>query len=141
MARIKYYNKTSNTWEYADITGTSGSTLINEHNQSELAHSNLFNEKLNQPNKISLNGNINVTISDNTEYRFDAVTSLTLIHPYIQDQISDYTKAHGFIRFNTPNTITISGFEASSGDDITTASSGQVWEFNTNAGYIIWKKW
>lgn len=24
MARIKYYNKTSQTWEYADITGTSG---------------------------------------------------------------------------------------------------------------------
>ena len=66
------------------------------------------------------------------------VTSLALTGAVVE--------CHGFVTFGSSKpSVTVSGFTASGGDDITGAAAGQVWEFSVfphNSGsYIIWKNW
>lgn len=85
------------------------------------------------------------TVENNREYWFDGVTELSMVGAGVN--------CHGFIVFKggiTP-TVNISGFSASTGDDITsigtTSSDGSVWEFsvshplNSDSSFIIWKNW
>lgn len=77
-----------------------------------------------------------ITIADNTEYRLVDIDGL--------DMFGNTNKAHGFIYFASwfeNGGLTISGFTASSGDDITQASRSEVWEFSCDNGYIVWKNW
>lgn len=88
------------------------------------------------PTKITKSGAVTVTLADNTEYIFTAVTALVLTVPTAGH-------AHGFVTFassGTP-TVTISGYTQTGGDNPTSAVAGEVWEFDTLDGYIIWKSW
>ena len=87
---------------------------------------------------VTGSGTITVTVADYTEYAYTAVTSLTMTGVAVN--------CHGFITFaSSAPTISVNGFTASAGDDITEAAAGQVWEFSVfphNSGsYIIWKNW
>lgn len=101
--------------------------------QNKVVAANL-DKKGEKPTEITGNGAINVTIADNTEYTFSAVTSLAIA--------GSTGKAHGFVTFaaSTP-TISVTGFTASGGDDVAEAAASQVWEFSSDNGYIIWKNW
>ncbi len=85
-------------------------------------------------NEVILNGEINLSIENETEYTFGSVTSLRLI--------GTINKAHGFIGFapSTPS-VYISGFNGMSGDDITSAKAKEIWEFSCDDGFVIWKNW
>lgn len=83
-------------------------------------------------------GNVNITVEGNCDYSLTTVTSLTMVGAAVH--------CHGFISFGSVlPIITISGFAASSGDDITAATANEVWEFSVypfdGNSYIIWKKW
>lgn len=83
-------------------------------------------------------GNVSITVKDNYDYSLTNVTSLTMAGSAV--------RCHGFISFSAAlPIITISGFTASNGDDITVAAANEVWEFSVypfnNNSYIIWKKW
>lgn len=89
-----------------------------------------------KPNKQS--GAINITVEDNVDYSFTSVTSLTMAAANVE--------CHGFVTFGaSAPTIAVSGFDGSSGDDITAAAAAEVWEFSVYAhsskSYIIWKNW
>lgn len=83
-------------------------------------------------------GAITVTLADYKDYSYTAVSSFNMTGAAVN--------AHGFITFgsSTPS-VTVKGFAASSGDDITSAAASQVWEFSVyphnGGGYIIWKNW
>ena len=83
---------------------------------------------------VMLNGDIDVRIEDEIEYIFNSVTSLRII--------GTINNAHGFIGFSsaTPS-ISISGFNGMSGDDITSAIANEIWEFSCDDGFVIWKNW
>lgn len=92
------------------------------------------------PTKTTGSSNtVNITVADNTDYSYTNTRYLTLKGANVN--------CHGFITFqSTYNpTISVSGFGASSGDDITKAAKGQVWEFSVythnSKSYIIWKNW
>jgi hypothetical protein len=83
-------------------------------------------------------GAVTLTVEDYKEYSYTAVTSLTMTGVAVN--------AHGFITFgSSAPTVSVSGFTASSGDDITAAKASEIWEFSIyphNSGsYIIWKNW
>ena len=90
------------------------------------------------PSSTSGTGSVTVTVSDNCEYSYTAVTSLAMTGAAVN--------CHGFVTFagSTP-TISVSNFTKSGGDDITTAAASEVWEFSVcahNSGsYIVWKNW
>ncbi len=90
------------------------------------------------PGGVTATGAITVTVANNTEYAYTAVTSLNMTGAAVN--------SHGFITFTaaTP-TINVSGFTAAGGDDITDAAASEVWEFSVyahNSGsYIVWKNW
>lgn len=94
-------------------------------------------EILINPERVTGTGSITVTVANDKEYDYTAVTSLTMTGTAVD--------AHGFITFGSNPTISVSGFDASSGDDITGAGSGEVWEFScmehNSKSYIVWKKW
>lgn len=101
--------------------------------QNKVVTTNL-NKKGEKPTEITGSGAINVTIADNAEYTFAAVTSLVIA--------GSTGKSHGFVTFSTSApSISVTGFSASGGDDIAEAAASQVWEFSTNNGYILWKNW
>lgn len=90
------------------------------------------------PSAVSGTGAITVTVAENKEYSFTAVTSLTMTGAAVG--------CHGFITFAaSAPTISVSGFTAAGGDDITEAAASEVWEFSVyahNSGsYIVWKNW
>lgn len=88
-----------------------------------------------KPEKKTATGAVTVTAENNKEYKFTAVTSLSLT-------VAETTDCHGFITFadGTP-TVTVSGYTKTGGDDPTKAAGGETWEFNCLNGYILWKKW
>lgn len=91
-------------------------------------------------------GAVSTTLNPDTEYSFTEVTSLTLSPSDTLKSSNTGHGAHGFVGFasSTP-TITVSGFDYSDGDTITSASAGGIWEFDVKAfnggTYILWKKW
>ena len=76
---------------------------------------------------------------NNTDYSYTNTRYFTLTGANVD--------CHGFVTFNSyyAPTISVSGFTASGGDDITSAAKGQVWEFSVythnSKSYIIWKNW
>lgn len=88
-----------------------------------------------KPEEKSATGAVTVTAENNKEYKFTAVTSLSLT-------VAATTDCHGFVTFaaGTP-TVTISGYTKTGGDDPTKAAGGEVWEFDCLDGYILWKNW
>ena len=88
-----------------------------------------------KPEKKTATGAVTVTAENNKEYKFTAVTSLSLT-------VAETTDCHGFITFaaGTP-TVTVSGYTRTGGDDPTKAAGGETWEFDCLAGYILWKNW
>ena len=90
------------------------------------------------PEKIYGTDNITVTVEDNKEYIYSSVAGLTMTGAAV--------KCHGFITFaDTTPSVSVSGFTASAGDDITEAAAGQIWEFSVfphfDGSFIIWKNW
>ena len=91
-----------------------------------------------KPTTVTGSGAITVTLADNKDYVYTDVTSLSMTGAAVE--------CHGFVTFgSSAPSVTVSGFTASGGDDITSAAAGQVWEFSVfphNSGsYIIWKNW
>lgn len=88
-----------------------------------------------KPEEKSSTGAVTVTAENNKEYKFTAVTSLSLT-------VASTTDCHGFVTFasGTP-TVTIKGYTKTGGDDVTKAAAGETWEFDCLAGYILWKNW
>lgn len=88
-----------------------------------------------KPEEKSTTGAVTVTAENNKEYKFTAVTSLSLT-------VAATTDCHGFIIFadGTP-TVTVSGYTRTGGDDPTKAAGGETWEFDCLSGYILWKNW
>ena len=88
-----------------------------------------------KPEEKSNSGAVTATAENNKEYKFTAVTSLSLT-------VAETTDCHGFITFaaGTP-TVTVSGYTRTGGDDPTKAAGGETWEFDCLAGYILWKNW
>ncbi len=89
------------------------------------------------PTKVNLSGALSFTVQDNMEYSLTGVTDLTLMGAPVN--------CHGFVTFGVRGVLSIEGFTASGGDNITKAATGEVWEFSVadhNGGsYIIWKNW
>ena len=85
------------------------------------------------PAEESRSGNINITLADNTKYKFTSVTALTL-------NVSNVT-ARGFIKFAQSFTVPKITATATTGDDITKAKASEKWEFDTENGYVIFKNW
>lgn len=122
----------------ASEVGAEKSGAVSTHNSASTAHSGLFAAKEDKPENVSLSGAVTLTVSDNTIYSMTGVTSLALTGAAVE--------CHGFVTFgSSAPSVTVSGFTASGGDDITGAAAGQVWEFSVfphNSGsYIIWKNW
>ena len=122
----------------ANEVGAEASGAVSTHNSAGDAHSGLFANKEDKPSNVSLSGAVTLTVSDNTIYSMTGVTSLALTGAAVE--------CHGFVTFGSSKpSVTVSGFTASGGDDITGAAAGQVWEFSVfphNSGsYIIWKNW
>ena len=122
----------------ASEVGAEKSGAVSTHNSASTAHSALFAAKEDKPENVSLSGAVTLTVSDNTIYSMTGVTSLALTGAVVE--------CHGFVTFgSSAPSVTVSGFTASGGDDITSAAAGQVWEFSVfphNSGsYIIWKNW
>lgn len=88
------------------------------------------------PVSVSGTGAISSEIANNREYSYTEVTSLTLTG-------NTSAEAMGFITFSSDasHTVTLSGFTAVGGDDITEAAASEVWEFSCKGGYIIFKNW
>lgn len=86
------------------------------------------------PTYVSKSGAVSITIADDTEYTLTSVTSLTIA--------GNTNSSHGIVYFGSSiSTPSVTGFSGTSGDDISQASAGQTWEFDTYEGLIIWKNW
>lgn len=90
------------------------------------------------PQKIEAEGEINVALQDNAEYRFENVTSLRLS---LTTALVNHAKCHGFVTFaeGTAPTINISWTKMLG--DIKNAQAGETWEFDFNDGYLLWVNW
>ena len=96
---------------------------------------------------VTATGAVSTALNPDTEYSFTEVTSLTLSPSDTLKALTNVGRgSHGFVGFasSTP-TITVSGFDYSDGDTITSASASGIWEFDVKAfnggTYILWKKW
>lgn len=88
-----------------------------------------------KPEEKSATGAVTMTAENNKEYKFTAVTSLSLT-------VAATTDCHGFVKFaGGKPTVTIKGYTKTGGDDVTKAAAGETWEFDCLAGYILWKNW
>lgn len=85
------------------------------------------------PSKITGTGAVTVTLADNTEYSYSAVTALSVT--------AGSGESHGFIRFgaSTP-TVSLTGFDGISGN-LASAAASSIWEFSAIDGYLIAKQW
>lgn len=119
----------------ADAAGTAD-LAVNAHNGLANAHSELFEQKLTKPFPVTIESDEEVTIVDNCEYLFANIGVLNMV--------GSKAKAHGFIYFSwdvMEVTVSVTGFTASAGDDITGAKYGEMWEFCCDSGFVIWKNW
>lgn len=88
-----------------------------------------------KPEEKSATGAVTVTAENNKEYKFTAVTSLSLT-------VASTTDCHGFVTFaGGKPTVTVKGYSRTGGDDVTKAAARETWEFDCLAGYILWKNW
>lgn len=129
-----YIISNDDTYE-ALVRAIESTEKIDTHNTSPDAHATQFNSKVDKPTRILKNqASVAITLQDNCEYDILNVSTLN---------ITGITegKAHGFIVFGSTPSITISGFHASSGADITGAAANTTWEFDALDGYVIWKNW
>ncbi len=111
------------------MTGTGGTIEAKEKSETGL---------LEKPVSIISSGAVSITVQENREYEYTGVTSLVMVGSNVS--------CHGFITFGTSSpTVSVSGFGASGGDDITKAAAKEVWEFSVfphnGKSYIIWKNW
>ena len=117
----------------ASEVGAEASGAVSAHNSSSEAHSALFGKKKDKPTTVNGSGAISITLEDNKDYTYTAVTSLTFT--------AGSGESHGFVIFGSSAPIvTMTGFTKVSGD-ITSAAASSVWEFSAIDGYIIWKDW
>ena len=122
----------------ANEVGAEASGAVSTHNSASDAHSGLFANKEDKPSNVSLSGAVSITVADNTIYSMTGVTSLALTGAAVE--------CHGFVTFGSSKpSVTVSGFTASGGDDITGAAASQVWEFSvfphSGGSYIVFKNW
>ena len=87
-----------------------------------------------EPTLVATSGAISITVEENKEYEYTGVTSLNMAGANVS--------CHGTIVFgsSTPS-ISVTGFSASSGDDIQNAKAGETWEFSCFKNRFIWKNW
>lgn len=87
-----------------------------------------------EPALVATSGAVSITVEENREYEYTGVTSLTMVGADVE--------CHGTVVFasSTP-TISVTGFTASSGDDIADAAASETWEFSCFKNRIIWKNW
>ena len=78
-------------------------------------------------------GTVSITLSNNRDYKFTGVTSLSFT--------KGTGECHGFVTFGTSTpVVTMNDFVKVDGD-ITSAKASEVWEFSAVDGYIVWKNW
>lgn len=107
------------------MTGARG--VVEAKDRSELGF-------MTEPTLVATSGSVGITLQDNCEYEYTGVTRLGMAGANVE--------CHGTIVFaDTDPVISISGFAASGGDDITKAAAGETWEFSCFGGRIIWKNW
>ncbi len=107
------------------MTGSGGTVEAVEKGETGL---------LEKPVEISSSGTVSITVQENREYAYTAVTSLIMVGSNVS--------CHGFITFGgSKPSISVTGFAKSDGDDIASAKASEVWEFSCESGYIIWKNW
>lgn len=119
------------------IDSTGGNTAVKDPVRGTDAVNLAFAQKTYEakPEEKSATGAVTVTAENNKEYKFTAVTSLSLT-------VAATTDCHGFVTFaGGKPTVTIKGYTKTGGDDITKAAAGETWEFDCLAGYILWKNW
>ena len=88
------------------------------------------------PASVGGTGAITVTLANNKAYNYTAVTSLAMTG-------NTSAEASGFIAFTSAasHSVTLTGFTAVGGDDITEASASELWEFSLKKGCIVFKNW
>ena len=107
------------------MTGTGGTIEAKEKAESGLAV---------KPSAVNGSGSVSITVQENYEYNYTAVTSLVMVGAAV--------KCHGFVTFgSSAPSISVSGFAKSGGDDVAAAKKSEIWEFSCDNGYIIWKNW
>ena len=87
-----------------------------------------------QPRIVATSGTVSVTVEDNCEYEYTAVTSLNMVGANVE--------CHGIITFGaSAPSISVTGFSASGGDDVAQAAANETWEFDVFKNRIVWKNW
>ena len=87
-----------------------------------------------EPAIVATSGAVSVTVENNKEYEYTGVSSFNMTGAKVS--------CHGVVVFgsSTPS-VSVSGFVASAGDEISKAKAGETWEFDVFDGRIIWKNW
>lgn len=87
-----------------------------------------------EPELVATSGTVSITVADNKEYEYTGVTRLTMA--------AADAECHGTVTFgSTAPTVSVTGFKAQGGDDITKAAARETWEFTCFKKLIIWKNW
>ena len=107
------------------MTGVGG--VLEARDKSELGF-------VTNPALVATSGAISFTVENNKEYEYTGVTSLNMNGAKVS--------CHGTLVFaDTTPSISIGGFTATDGDDISKAKAKETWEFDVFAGRILWKNW
>jgi large exoprotein involved in heme utilization and adhesion len=107
------------------MTGVGG--VLEAKDKSELGF-------VTNPALVATSGAITFTAENNKEYEYTGVTSLEMTGAKVS--------CHGTLVFaDSVPTISVAGFAATDGDDITKAAAKETWEFDVFAGRILWKNW
>lgn len=120
------------------VKGDVGLSNVDNTSDADKPISNATQTALNgKENTLSLitgSGTVNITVSDNTKYKYTSVSSLTMRGANVD--------CMGTVTFgsSTPS-ISVSGFTDMDGDDITSAAASETWEFNVLGGRCLWKNW
>lgn len=121
--------------QFKNFTGSGTSVLVRTYTLAASGNAwSIANATLVEKSKaVTGTGAITVTLEDNREYTYTAVTSLNMTVASVD--------CHGFVTFadSTP-TVTITGQSGLMGD-IASAAAGETWEFDCKKGYILWVKW
>ena len=126
---------------YADINHTHDIDMSHAHDDryALIDHEHNYDDKYAPKEKtVFLSGEINISLEDNTQYILTDVTSLKFA--------DNKHFAYGTIKFaptnvTAPREADFDSFVGQAGDNIVDALAGEVWEFNTYKGYMIWKNW
>ena len=86
------------------------------------------------PVLVATSGAVSVTVENNREYEYTGVSALNLV--------GADAECHGTVVFgNNAPAISVTGFKANGGDDISKAAANETWEFSCYKKMIIWKNW